>query len=163
MDTPITPERIADILLRVEQAGEGFRLPLLYAAISGAIVTAAAAHGEAVEAKFLKVPRPTVVLLTDDCPEATGPKRWKQIRRLMRWSKVIYLHATGGKPEHYEMALGFAILTKRVLLIEMQHRHHAEWLTLARGYEPQATVFSVIPPPGQTHPSMTVPAGTVVQ
>jgi hypothetical protein len=163
MSALLTSEQIAEILLRVEQAGEGFRIPLINAALTGAIVATAAKHGEKVEAKFLKITKPTAILLTDDHDGAAGPDGWKQIRRLLRWANVAFLHATGGHPQHYDMAVGFTLLTKRMLMIEMQHRHHAEWHALANEYAPRLTVFSLIPPPGDTHPRVVVPAGTVVQ
>jgi hypothetical protein len=163
MNPLFTEAQIAEVLLRIEQAGEGYRIPLIGMAMTGQIVVTAACHGEPVEAQFLKQDRPTVILLTDDHPDATGPKRWKQIRRLLRWSNMVILHATGGHPDHYLMAVGSVIMTKRLLMVEMQHRHHAEWHALAMEYAPRTTVFSILPTPGQTHPREVVPEGTVIQ
>jgi hypothetical protein len=155
--------QIAEAMLRLEQTGGGFRIPLIGTAMTGQIALTAAANGDPVQAPFLKQVRPTAILLLDDHPQSTGPKRWKQIRRLLRWSNSVMLHATGGQRQHYEMAVGFTILTKRLLLVEMRHEHHAEWHALAMEYAPRTTVFSILPTPGQTHPREVVPEGTVIQ
>jgi hypothetical protein len=155
--------QIAELILRLEQAGEGYRVPLIGTAMTGQIALTAASNGEPVQAPFLKQAHPTAILLLDDHPDATGPKRWKQIRRLLRWSNSVMLHATGGQRQHYAMAVGFTILTKRLLLVEMRHEHHAEWHALAMEYAPRTTVFSILPTPGQTHPREVVPEGTVIQ
>lgn len=155
-------QQIEKAIVLLIQAGEGYRVPLFRAAADGLLSIASAHAGAPIPARYLKLPRPTVVVLTDDCPEATGPGRWPQIRSLLRWAKVALLHATGGQAEHYAMVAASALVMKRVLLVEMQQQHHAEWLALADGYAPRLKVFSMIPPPGDCHPRHSAPKGEAV-
>lgn len=164
-DDAIRITRRADIqraIVMLDQAGEGFRTPLMRAAADGLLSIVGARSGLVIPSRFLKLERPTVVILTDDCPEATGPGRWPQIRKLLRWSNVAILHATGGQAEHYAMTAASALVMRRVLLVEMQQQHHAEWLALADSYAPRLKTLSLIPPPGDTHPRPAAPKGEVV-
>lgn len=156
-----TPTQLAEVIVRMEQAGEGYRLPLIRAAATGRLEVVLAIHGQPVPACHLKQTMPTIVILADDHPASTGPAPWRQVRRLLRWAQVVVLHATGGAKEHFEMLTETTELTGRVLLIEMQYCHHAAWLTLVQPYMPRLKVLSIVPPPGDHHPRR--PAEAVVQ
>jgi uncharacterized protein YndB with AHSA1/START domain len=158
-----TRAAIAQAMVRMEQAGEGFRLPLIRAAVEGELSAVAVMHGAPVPTRYLELSRPTVISYCDDHPDATGPGRWKQVRRLLRWANAAVLHATGGQAEHYALIAATTIAMKRVLLIEMQQCHHAAWRALVNSYAPRLKAMSIVPPPGDCHPRMTAPAGTVMQ
>lgn len=157
-----TAAQMAEAIVRVEQAGEGFRLPVIRAAAEGVIAAVAVTHGAPVRAAYLGLGKPTIISICDDHPGATGPGRWKQVRRLLRWSRIAILHASGGHPLHYEMAVACALQLERVLLIEMQQQHHAAWLALAERYVPRLKILNIVPPPGDCHPRRHAPAGEVV-
>ncbi|MBO1081855.1 hypothetical protein [Roseomonas haemaphysalidis] len=154
-------DQLAEFMVKVQQAGEGFRLPLLRAVATGRLQVVAVAGGQSVPEHHLREAKPTTIILSDDVPSAIGPNRWRQARKLLDWSTLVILHATAGKAEHYEMIAGATIATKRVLLVEMQHRHHAAWLRRVRGRGPR--VINFVPPAGDTHPRAGVPAGAVIQ
>lgn len=151
--------QIDQAIAMLVQAGEGYRIPLMRAAAEGYLSIVAARAGTLIPARELKRPRPTVVLLTDDTPDATGPGRWPQAQRLIRWSNAIILHATGGNAEHYAMIAASTVLLRRVLVVEMQHRHHAAWRRLVEARTPQVPVLSIVPPPGDQHPRGGAPEG----
>jgi hypothetical protein len=145
------------------QAGEGYRAPLMRAASAGHLSLIGAKDGSVIPAKYLQIARPLVALLADDHSAAVGPGGWKQAQELLRWANVAILHATGGQPEQYAMVAASALIMHRVLLIEMQERHHAAWRALAERQTPRLKLISIVPPPGDSHPRVTVPAGTVMQ
>lgn len=156
-----TPTQLAEVIVCMEQAGEGYRLPLIRAAAAGRLEVVVAIHGQPVPARHLKQTMPTIVILADDQPASTGPAPWRQVCRLLRWAKVVVLHATGGAAEQYALLAGTTELMSRVLLVEMEHRHHAAWLDMVQPYMMRLSVLSILPPPGDTHPRL--PAGAMVQ
>ncbi len=118
---------ISQTIVRLEAAGEGFRIPLFRAANAGALAVATAVDGAPVLSRILKLPRPTVVILSDDHPAATGPDGWPQARRLLRWSNAVVVHAAGGRAEDYAVIAEAAIHFRRLLLIEIEFRHMQAW------------------------------------
>ncbi|WP_159993739.1 hypothetical protein [Roseomonas sp. 18066] len=159
----VTDTEAAEMIVRSQQLGEASRMPAFRAAREGAICLAIAAYGARVPARVLSAERPTTILLTDDHPDAVGRKGWPQVRRLLRWARLVVLHATGGQPEHYSFIVEATLATKRVLVIEMEYRHHAEWLALADQYASHLRILNIVPPVGGTHPVGHAPAGTVFQ
>jgi len=153
---------IAEAIARMIQAGEGFRVPLVRAAAEGALSLVATQGGKPIPARYLKLTRPTVVVLADDHPDAAGPGRWPQARKLLRWANVTILHATGGSAEHYAMIAASTVVMRKVLLIEMQQCHHAAWCALAEQHRPRLKILSLVPPPGDCHPHCGAPAGEAV-
>jgi uncharacterized protein YndB with AHSA1/START domain len=153
---------IAEAIVHMQQAGEGYRLPLIRAAAEGRLAALAASHGAPVPTRYLTIQKPTVISLCDDHPGATGPGRWKQVRRLLRWANVTVLHATGGEEHHYELITAMAMMLGRVLVIEMQQQHHAAWKAMVDSYAPRLKGISIVPPAGDCHPRLTAPAGAVV-
>lgn len=153
---------LAEMIARAEQLGEGWRLPILRAAYQGLINFSIAQGGTPFPARFFKLTRPTIAILTDDHPDATGPSAWPQARRLFRWANAAILHATGGRTEHSVIAVEAALAVNRVALVEMEMRHHAAWLRLAMREAPRLRILNIVPPDGQ-HPVQGVPAGETVQ
>jgi hypothetical protein len=77
---------IDDVIVRTQQAGEEFRLPLLRAAGDARLNLAMVPGGERVSKAALHFRQPTIIVLLDDFPAATGPDRWPQIWKLLRWA-----------------------------------------------------------------------------
>lgn len=143
---------IAAAIVRSEQAGCAYRTPLLRANLYRAISLAIVSGGRRVPQHFLNHERPCVVLLTDDTPDATGPGRWKQAAVLIRWARGAIFHAAEGQADQYSTAVAGALITRRFLIVEMESRHHAEWLALATRVAPRLPVLNIVPPPGKSHP-----------
>lgn len=143
---------IAAAIVRSEQAGCAYRTPLLRANLYRAISLAIVSGGRRVPQHFLNHERPCVVLLTDDTPDATGPGRWKQAADFIRWARVAIFHAAEGQADQYSTAVAGALITRRFLIVEMESRHHAEWLALATRVAPRLPVLNIVPPPGKSHP-----------
>jgi hypothetical protein len=154
---------IARAITLMEQAGEGFRVPLLRAAYDGTLSIVGLSGACRVGGEYLALPRPTVVLIGDDHAAATGPARWSQARQLLRWANFAMLHAAGGEAQHYADAVAATVVFRRTLIVEMELRHHAEWLALAMHETPRLKVLSITPRAGGQHPVAGAPAGTVLQ
>ena len=154
---------ISETIVRLQQAGEGFRTPLLRAARDGALNLVMVAGGEPVPARALAFQRPTVLLLADDHPDATGPDRWKQAAVLLRWARSGMFHATGGQELHYLGATVAAVGTGRLLLVEMRSEHHRAWFDLTRRVAPKLQLLNLLPVNGGVHPIAGPPAGAAVQ
>ncbi len=153
---------IDEMIVRLDQAGEGFRIPVLRAARDGLINLLLVPRGEHVPARALKFRMPTLLVLLDDAPEADGPDRWPQARKLLRWAGGAVFHASGGLPEHYALAAVMAGIHGRALLVEMEFRHHAAWLQLATRTVPRLPILNIVPAVGN-HPIAGAPAGGAVQ
>lgn len=159
----MTDAQMATLIAMSEQIGEGMRTPLFRPVSKGESALAIGSYGARIPGHVLKSERPTTILLTDDHPDALGVKGWPQVRRLLRWARLAVLHATGGQAEHYAFVASATRTMQRVLVIEMEHRHHAEWLALAEQYVPRLKILNIVPPAGGTHPVAGVPAGVVLQ
>ncbi|RZA29021.1 MAG: hypothetical protein EOP02_05700 [Proteobacteria bacterium] len=154
---------ISETIVRLQQAGEGFRTPLLRAARDGVVNLVMAHGGQRISSRALKFQRPTVILLLDDLPTATGPDGWPQAAKLLRWARRGMFHATGGQELHYLGATVAAVGSGRLLLVEMRSEHHATWYDLAKRVAPKLQVLNLLPPNGGVHPVEGPPAGVVVQ
>ena len=156
------PAAISALIAASSVAGEAFRAPLLRAAAAGDLAVAAAAYGTPIPARILKQRHPTVALLTDDHPGATGPAAWPQARKLARWAAWIVLHATGGQPEHYALIAAAAVRVGQVLVVECQQRHLAAWQEVVQQERKLRHLLCIMPPPGGQHPVSPAQAGEVV-
>jgi hypothetical protein len=153
---------LAEMIARAEPMGEGWRLPVLRAAYQGIINFSISQGGTPFPSRFFALTRPTIAIITDDHPGATGPGAWPQARHLFRWANVAILHAAGGKAEHSVIAVEAAVALNRVVQVEMELRHHAAWLALAMRERPRLRILNVLPTQG-VHPLPGVPAGEAIQ
>lgn len=156
------PAAISALIAASTAAGEGFRAPLLRAAAAGELAIAAAVAGTPIPARILKQRHPTVLLLTDDCPSATGPVAWPQARKLVRWAARIVLHGTGGQPEHYSLIAAAAVRVGQVLVVECQQRHLSAWQQVVLLERKSRSLLCIMPPPGGQHPISPAEAGEAV-
>jgi hypothetical protein len=74
--------------------------------------------------------KPTVAIGGDDPggPEGMGgPDAFRCTRQLSRWARSVIVHAAGGEPEHYAMAVQAVLKVGRVALIETTSMHAKAW------------------------------------
>lgn len=147
-----TPDAMARLIASTDALGEGFRAPLFRAAQAGVLATVIATSGEKVPARMLKRPHPVAVVVADDHPGATGPAGWPQAAKLMRWARLVAIHATGGQPEHYEMFAIHAVGQRCLLVVEVELRHVLAWRDLALRYHRPGAILLLLPPEGGSHP-----------
>ena len=157
---------MADIAVRLTQAGEPHLVPLIRATMDRALRFVIVAPGKRVPLRMLqdKPGRPLAVILSGDGKAAVGPDAFPQARRLLRWTRGIMVHATGGKLEHYAEAARATVLTRRLVVVETDTAHEAAWLALAASTAPGTPMLRITAPPGAApHPNHAVPAGVRVQ
>jgi hypothetical protein len=170
---PLTPfncktrGQMADLAVRLTQAGAEHQVPLVRAAMAGRLRLAFITPGARLPLRLLKAatdPRPFAVILAGDGPELVGPEAFPQARQLLRWAGGIILHATGGLPEHYALAAGATVLHRRLVLVETCTAREAEWCNLAAIFAPSTPTLRITVRPSRSpHPSFTLPAGKVLQ
>lgn len=162
-----TRAQMAEVAVRLEQAGAGHHVPLIRAAMAGALRFAVISPGSALPLRLLDMARdsrPLAVILADDGDKPTGPDGFPQARRLLRWAAAILIHATGGEPIHYAAAAQATVLVRRFLLIETDTARQAAWCALRRAVAPRTPGAVLTVPPGALpHPHLAVPAGEAVQ
>ncbi len=109
-------------------------LPLLDAVRAGRIAVVAperqAAGNCLREAK--RIGRPVLLLIGDDDHASTGPSGWRCARKLREWARAAIVHGTGGRREHYEWAATAAAMQRRLVMIETDSGHLAEWASPVR-------------------------------
>lgn len=154
---------LADMIGRARQMGEGWRIPVLQAAYQGLVNLYTVQGGAPVPSRLFKLQHPTIVIVADDIPEATGPGRWPQARKILRWANGVILHGTGGAAQHSVIAVEMALALGRVVQIEMEARQHEAWLALALPHRPRLALLNIMPPPGGQHPTQGAPRGETVQ
>lgn len=155
-------EVVDETIARLQQAGEAFRIPAFRAARDGRLNLLMAKDGGLVPPSTWTLKRPTIVILADDIPTATGPGHWPQAVELIRWAKCCTLHATGGTAQHYQDAVTTAEVSGRLLLIEVQYFQYVAWFTLIRHVAPDLPLTCVLPT-GGAHPVPGPPAGEAAQ
>ena len=70
------------------------------------------------------------------------------------------IHGSGGKREHYELAVQGARGSGRLLLVETSSAQIKPWLRAATRFLPPARVLVIAPPNGEAHPA-PMPKGAV--
>lgn len=162
-----TREQMADLVVRLTQAGAHHQVPLIRAAMTGKLRFAFIPPGARLPLRLLKAatdPRLFAVILADDGPNPIGPSAFPQARWLLRWAGGIILHATGGLPEHYALAAGATMLLHRLVLVETNSAREAEWCDLATSLAPNTPALRITVRPGAPpHPSFIRAAGEVLQ
>lgn len=160
-----TQGQMAAAAVRLRQAGADHHAPLFQAAMRGELRFAFILPGGRFPKRLLRGDRlPLALVLADDADVSHGPSRFPDARRLARWARAVLLHATGGRPEHYEAVVAATLLRGRVLVVETASgERENEWLALLKSAAPLTPRLHLKPPPGGTHPAFAAPAGTVLQ
>ena len=94
--------------------------------------------------------RPVLLLIGDDDHASTGPDGWRCAKRLPPWTRAAVVHGTGGEAAHYAAAVGFAIGHGRLVMLETDSAHLAEWTALFANRVPLLTIR---PPDDGLHPA----------
>lgn len=149
-----SPAAVARAIAVMEVIGEQFRIPLFRAVPRGEIAFTVLNPGQAPPlAKLERTGRPAIIVLTsDDDTTRLGPDGWPHAARILRWAKAAMLHGTGGRPEHYELAIEGAKVHRRVVLVETCTAHIEAWTTLARRTMAPERILRMQPPDGGVHP-----------
>lgn len=156
--------QMAELAVKLQQAGVGWHVPLLRAAMLGDLRFAMVSPGGRVPLRILDMNRdrrPLVVLLNGDGGGPAEPDAFPQTRRLLRWARFVMLHGAGGEAFHYECAAEAARQTGQVLVAETTAAALPAWVALKLATAPR-TPGLVIEPRGP-HPINTAPAEAVIQ
>lgn len=145
-----------------QQTGFEFRIPLITAVLDGRIahfeVQRSGSVSELKRFMALAARRPTLVLIGDDDDEPTGPDGWPCAQRLLKWARVIVLHATGAERWHYETTVNTAEARGKVLMIETNSAQLPAWMAATKRWAPQAGVQVLQVQPGEpAHPTISTP------
>jgi hypothetical protein len=130
----VTPDRLADAIAVLERAGDQCAVSLFRAVRDRRIALGFVPRGvRGGGIRSIKRARlPAVVLLPDDDGLSTGPAGFPAARSVLRWCRGLLLHAAGGEPVHYEMAVEMAEAEGSCALIETGTEHAEAWLEAAR-------------------------------
>jgi hypothetical protein len=76
-----------------------------------------------------------------------GPKAFhkKSLIKIFKGTGLIVLHCAAPLPEHYEEAVGAAIVTGRSVIIESQPTHEKEWFAFIVKHAPTASLIFISP------------------
>jgi hypothetical protein len=157
--------QMAEMIARLEQAGDTWHTPLIRAALRGEIAFTILSPGSRLPLRLLdpmRHPGPLVVVLGGDGIEAGGPGHFEQAARLIRWARFILLHGSGGDPTHYEIAVEAARHVRRVVIVETTADYLKDWVDF-RFVHARTTPTLVVEARDGLHPVNTAPAGAVVQ
>ncbi|MBR0653653.1 hypothetical protein [Plastoroseomonas arctica] len=161
-----TKRQMADLAVRLEQAGAGWHAPLIRAAMTDELRLLMLSPEGRVPLDLLdmaKRPIPLVVILAGDNDPPAGPGHFPQARHLFGWARFIMVHGAGGHPLHYEIARDAARAHGRVVIAETTTACLRDWIDFKLVTAPGTPGLVVAPPKGGQHPSAVIPAGTVLQ
>lgn len=151
-----TQDRLAEAIAVAHRLGQTCHVPLLRAAREGVIALRLIMPGERAPARDFDVTalrQPAVVLLCgDDGSGRHRPSDFPQAVRWLRWARAIMLHGTGGREEHYMVAVIAAQVARRVLVVDLPSYAIPEWAALVDHVAPRAGKLMLTPPAGGTHP-----------
>jgi hypothetical protein len=142
-----TRARMADMAVRLTQAGAGHHMPLIRAAMAGVLRFPVVPPGGRMPLRLLELAQdrhPLTVLLADDGDAPPGPAGLPQTTRLLRWARAIMLHTAGGEPKRHATAAQATVLTGRLVLAETDTAHEADELA-ARVAPCTATLRITVP------------------
>jgi hypothetical protein len=155
---------MAALIVRAEQLGLGYRVPIYRAAAAGLICLSECGRGGTLPSRLLKAsPRPQLICIGDDDATPSGPAGWPQARKLLRWARGVVLHGAGGSAEHYTAAAVMAALNRRTLLVETDSAHLPAWIAVVRARKPVLSALVIAVPPGRAHPVECCPIGATIQ
>lgn len=146
---------IPELIARSAVIGCPWLAPLYRAAADGLVDVVMVEPGERIPSALLdplKQRLPRVVIVGDDGAVPCGPEGFAQAAKLLRWSRALILHATGGAPEHYRLAAHAAAGFRRCLMIETNSQHSADWRGFAAKHSRALAVWAFEPRPGMVHP-----------
>lgn len=151
------PDQIDRLIAAAATMNLPGRVELLRAVQSGAInLVETERHTAAPMQAIERSSRPVVMLLGDDDYASTGPSGWAAWERLSFWARGAMVHATGADAHSYRLAIGSALIQRRMLLIETDSAHAHAWG--AARHKRNIPGIGLVPPNG-VHPVMPTRAG----
>jgi len=150
MNAILPPERTEWMLAMVARHTP-YTLPLWRAAVAGKLVLLVPGRGINLHShRRLQDDGPVCVLLSDDDGMTTGPVRFHCAKTIRRWARAAIIHAAGGEPEHYSLAVMTTMLSGRLAFIETTTEHAESWTKLLQGRVPAVLI---VPRDGKPHPA----------
>jgi hypothetical protein len=132
-------------------------LPLIRAVQAGRLLVAAPTRQGTVSlGRLRRSGRPAMVVIGDDDYGTTGPDGWACAERVLGWARQIIIHAAAGHPEDYAGIVAATQVVRRLVLIECASSAAMAWNQTAVAWGRQATLQTIIPPPGVQHPAPLV-------
>ncbi len=133
-----------------------YQLPVFRAARDGLIHLVAPGRDATIPKRILdETRRPVVVLIGDDGHASTGPEGWRCAKRLRYWARGGIVHAAGGEPQCYALAVAGALALQRFVLVETDSAHEAAWTHLLR---PHMGLLAIRAPARSRHPRVPTSA-----
>jgi hypothetical protein len=131
-------------------AGDYYHVPLIEAAKAGLIdlVFTADRAARPPLGRMRRSTRPVLFLLGDDDECSSGPDGWRCAQQLTRWARGAIVHGSGGKAEHYKLAISEALTVGRFLVVDTASRHVDAWMALL----PRVQALAIVPRQG-SHPT----------
>lgn len=124
----LTQAHVARTIELFHQCGADFRIPLLRALAQKQIALCEVPRGEPFPAELAKFNKlPVITIFCDDDHWSSGPGGFPCAKRFSYWARRIMVHAAGGEPQHYELAIEAARLCRHILIVETDSAHEEEW------------------------------------
>ena len=155
MSRGMSRAEIARVIGQAELSGAGFYVPLLRRVMQGEVNACWPMRDTLMPPLYRlgKSGRPLIVVVGDDDYRPAGPDTWACASKLRAWAAFAIVHGTGGKPEHYALAVEMAVQVRRLVLIETTSAAAQDWAGFLREHSPALSFMGVLPPDG-VHPVM---------
>jgi hypothetical protein len=152
MTTIGSRELMAEIIMRMDQAGLHHRALLIRTAAAGTICLIEPARDGVPSFKATdRAGRPALVVLGDDDYASTGPAGWAIFRRLSYWARGAIVHASGADVRSYQAVVDATVRCRRFVLIETDFAHARQWGE-ALLKAPRPILVSCLVPADAKHP-----------
>lgn len=147
------PAALALIVAEMHRAGCTWHIPLIRAVAEGRIALAfVLAHERARLVKLDRSGRPSILILSDDEDgRADALSGWPSLRRIMCWARGAIIHASGGLPEHYELAVQVAEECQKLLIIDTAYKRLSAWISAVETAAFSIPIRLIVPPLGCVH------------
>jgi hypothetical protein len=151
-----TPANLVRAIAFLHLMGTIFHVPLFEAVARDEIALSMVQPRQAPPLGRLdKTGRPAVLIISDDDDHTRlGPQDWPCVARVMRWAGAALIHGSGGKPEHYKLAVRGVLSARRLVLVETSSWRVDAWTEAALRSLPKHRVLRIEPPEGGIHPIM---------
>lgn len=140
----LTCEEAANAIIAIERQPNAEHLLCIYRAVAerrlGYVIVPQGAEYKALPESALG--RPLLFLVGDDLQEAKGPEGFDAItlRRVFDGAGHVVLNAADTNPAFYQLAVEFAVLGQKAVLIETRPDFQDDWLACVTQNAPEAGV-----------------------
>ncbi|WP_198374056.1 hypothetical protein [Neoroseomonas rubea] len=153
----LTRQRINDAIAKMDAIGVVHFAPVLRAIRDGQIVCVVIKRTAGEEAMSLRHianhPLPALIIMADDDHASSGPARFPAARKALRYARAHMIHAAGGQPSDYALAIQAAMAQRSCCLVETDAAHLDEWARFAaRAALPRRVPTLLVRPTDGVHP-----------